>query len=247
MTKLYKKSELAFALAWIGVYCAVQSLSILLDDLIGVAQSAGAALCLLQAAVLFAFLKKNGLLRRYGLCRPCVPARRFLYYVPLVVLSTGNLWNGIAVRAPFTELLCHIALMLAVGFNEELIFRGLLFRALAKDGRRMAIVVSSVTFGLGHIVNLFNGSGMALAANLSQVVGAVAFGFLFVILYDRSASLLPCILAHAANNIFIAFASEAGLTPERRMAFRAAQLLIIAGYLLVLVRRLSQIREADGA
>ena len=63
--------------------------------------------------------------------------------------------------------------MLCVGFFEEVIFRGLLFQALAKENIETAVSVSSVTFGLGHILNLLNGSGMGLIANLCQIVGAV--------------------------------------------------------------------------
>lgn len=56
--------------------------------------------------------------------------------------------------------------------------------------------MSSVTFGIGHIVNLFNGSGMTLVANVCQMVCTVAFGFLFAVIFDRGGSLLPCIVAH---------------------------------------------------
>ena len=91
------------------------------------------------------------------------------------------------------------------GFVEEVIFRGLLFRALARDSVNMAIAVSSITFGLGHLLNLVNGSGAGLAENLFQVTGAIAIGFLFVILFHRGGSLWPCVIAHAAINIASAF------------------------------------------
>ncbi len=54
------------------------------------------------------------------------------------------------------EMLCHICLMLCVGFIEEVIFRGLLFRAIAKDNVKTAIIISSITFGTGHLLNLIN-------------------------------------------------------------------------------------------
>ena len=54
--------------------------------------------------------------------------------------------------------------MLCVGFWEEVIFRGLLFQAIAKDNIKSAVIISCVTFGIGHIINLFNGSGMDLSA-----------------------------------------------------------------------------------
>lgn len=90
--------------------------------------------------------------------------------------------------------------MLCVGFLEEMIFRGLLFAAIAKDNVKSAIVISSVTFGIGHIINLFNGSGMELVNNLCQIVFAIAVGFLLVTIFYRGGSLLPCILVHSAIN-----------------------------------------------
>ena len=48
--------------------------------------------------------------------------------------------------------------MLFVGVLEEVIFRGLLFLAMAKDSMKAAVIVSSVTFGMGHIVNLLSGA-----------------------------------------------------------------------------------------
>ena len=82
-----------------------------------------------KLVVLFTFLRKNGLQKRYGLCKSSVPARRFLFYVPLVILASGNLWNGAAVNYAPAETVCRIVCMLCVGFLEEVIFRGLLFAA----------------------------------------------------------------------------------------------------------------------
>lgn len=101
-------------------------------------------------------------MKRYGLCRPRIPARRFFYDVPLAILASGNLWNGVAVNYSPAGTACRVVCMLGVGFLEEVIFRGLLFTAIAKDNIKSAAVISSVTFGIGHIVNLINGSGMDL-------------------------------------------------------------------------------------
>ena len=81
------------------------------------------------------------------------------------------------VNYSWLEMVCHIILMLCVGFIEEVIFRGFLFKAIAKDNVKTAIIISSVTFGVGHLVNLVNGSGMELVANLFQIVGAIAYWF----------------------------------------------------------------------
>ena len=93
MKKLYEKNELTFAIVWIVVYCVLQSLANPLNKIIGVEYSASAVFCILQAIVLFVFIRKNNLQRRYGLCKSAVTARRFLYYVPLLVLASGNFWR----------------------------------------------------------------------------------------------------------------------------------------------------------
>ena len=176
--------------------------------------------------------------KRYGLCNSPVPAWRFLFYVPLVVLASGNLWNGVALNYSPTETVCRVVCMLCVGFLEEVIFRGLLFTAIAKNNVRSAIIISSVTFGIGHINNLVNGSGMGLISNLCQIVFAVAVGFLLVTIFYRSGSLLPCILVHSAINTLGTFANDAGLTIKTQLAQAAALILLTVGYTLILNRTL---------
>ena len=238
MKKLYEKNELTFAIVWIVVYCVLQSLANPLNNAIGVAYAASAAFCVLQTVVLFTFIRKNNLLKRYGLCKSPVPARRFLYYVPLVILASGNLWNGFALNYSPAETACRIVCMLCVGFLEEVIFRGLLFKAIAKDNIKSAVIISSMTFGIGHIINLFNGSGMALVNNLCQIVFAVAVGFLLVTIFYRGGSLLPCILVHSAINTLGTFANDADLTAEMRLLHLAILTAITVAYTLILTKTL---------
>ena len=238
MKKLYEKNELTFAIMWIVVYCVLQSLANPLNKAIGVDYAASAAFCVLQALLLFAFIRRNHLQKRYGLCKPSVSASRFLYYVPLVLLASGNLWNGVAVNSAPAETICRIVCMLCVGFLEEVIFRGLLFLAIAKDNIRSAIVISSVTFGIGHIINLINGSGMDLAGNLCQIVFAIAVGFLLVTIFSRGGSLLPCILVHSAINTLGTFANDADLTTEAHLLHLGILIVITVAYALILTRTL---------
>ena len=242
MKKLYEKNELTFAIAWIAAYCVLQSLANPLNKAIGVEYAASAAFCVLQTVVLFTFLRKNGLRKRYGLCRPSAPAGRFLYYVPLLILASGNLWNGTAVNYSPAETACRIVCMLCVGFLEEVIFRGLLFTAVAKDNIRSAVIISSVTFGMGHLINLLNGSGMDLGSNLCQIVFAIAVGFLLVTIFYRGGSLLPCILVHSAINTLGTFADDADLTAEMRLLHLAVLIVITVAYTLILTKTLPKKR-----
>ena len=234
MKKLYKKNELTFAIIWIAVYCVLQSLANLLNERIGIEYAASAVFCILQAVVLFAFIRKNNLQKRYGLCKSPVPAWRFFYYVPLLILASGNLWNGVAVNYSTAGTVCRIVCMLCVGFLEEVIFRGLLFAAIARDNIRSAIVISSVTFGIGHIINLFNGSGMNLANNLCQIVFAIAIGFLLVTIFYRGGSLLPCIFVHSAINVLSTFANNANAVVKSDIIQILVMILITVAYNLIL-------------
>ena len=244
MKKLYEKNELTFAIVWIVVYCVLQSLANPLNKVIGVAYAASAAFCVSQTGVLFAFIRKNNLQKRYGLCKSPVPARQFLYYLPLVVLASGNLWNGVALNYSLAETICRIVCMLCVGFLEEVIFRGLLFKAIARDNSKFAVMISSVTFGIGHIINLFNGSGMDLAGNLCQIVFAIAVGFLLVTIFYRGGSLLPCILVHAAINTLGTFANDANLTTEMHLLHLAVLVAVAVAYTLILTRTLPKAPQA---
>ena len=246
MKKLYEKNELTFAIVWIVIYCVLQSLANPINKAIGIEYAASAAFCVLQTVVLFAFIRKNNLQKRYGLCKSPVPACRFLYYVPLLILASGNLWNGVAVNYTPVETACRIVCMFCVGFLEEVIFRGLLFKAIAKDNIKSAVVISSVTFGIGHIINLFNGSGMDLVDNLCQIVFAIAVGFLLVTIFYRGGSLLPCIIVHSAINTLGTFANDMNLTTETHLFHLAVLIAVTVTYTLILTRMLPKKQWKEG-
>lgn len=245
MKKLYERNELTFSIVWIVIYCAVQSFANPLNEKIGIAYSASAVFCILQSVILLRFIRKAKLTERYGLCGSAVAARCFLYYVPLVVLATGNLWNGAATNYPPADAVCHIVCMLCVGLLEEVIFRGFLFKAIEKKNPKSAIIISSITFGIGHLVNLFNGSGMELLNNLCQICFAVAVGFLFVTIFYRGGSLLPCIFTHSAINVLATFADETGFTAEKQLLQTLILIIITAAYTFILTRTLPQKRQTD--
>ena len=238
MKKLYEKNEQTFAIVWIVIYCVLQSLANPLNEKIGIEYSASAIFCILQTIILFTFIRRNNLQKRYGLCKSPVPARRFLYYVPLFILATENLWNGVAVNYSLTETVCRIACMLCVGFLEEVIFRGFLFVSIAKDNVKSAIIISSVTFGIGHLINLFNGSGMDLVSNLCQICFAIAVGFLFVTIFYRGGSLFPCIIVHATINTLSTFANKTDITVEKHLIYIFVMIFITVAYNFILTRTL---------
>lgn len=141
----------------------------------------------------------------YGLTK-VKNVKEYLYFIPLIIIGTVNLWNGININNSTSEIIFHILTMINVGFIEEIIFRGFLFKMMEKDNLKSAIVVSSITFGIGHIINLLNGAD--LIPTLMQICYAISIGFLFVIIFYKSKSLIPCIITHSLINALSIFNVE---------------------------------------
>ena len=233
MKKLYDKSELNFGLVWIGVYCIGMSVFDEVSRRIGVESCASAVFAVTISLLLLFWLKKHGLRERFGLCLPTAPAKAFLFYIPLIIITLRNLWGGVELHYDAVGTICFVIKMLCVGFLEELIFRGFLFRVMSRDSIKWAVVVSSITFGLGHILNLVNGSGMSLAENLTQIVFAILIGFLYVIIFYRGGSLWPCIISHGVFNSLSAFSAS-----SESMVQLVLLCMLVVAYALVLLSTL---------
>ena len=129
MKNLYDKNEVTFAVVWIVIYCViVGSLRGSFGD--------GSPWPLLGLAGLTArtiiFVRRNGLQKKYGLAEWPSDRKKFLYFIPMWILVTGNLWGGIHPDYEGFSLFCAVITMALVGYLEEVIFRGFLFRALLK-------------------------------------------------------------------------------------------------------------------
>ncbi len=132
--------------------------------------------------------------------------KKYLYFIPLGLILTVNLWNGFNINYGIREMIFYILNMLNVGFIEEVIFRGFLFKMMEKDNLKRAIIVCSITFGLGHIVNLFMGA--EFIPTLLQIGYATSIGYLFVLIFYKSKSLVPCIITHSIMNALSVFNIE---------------------------------------
>ena len=194
MRKVFEKHETLFCMLLIIVYIAVNSLCIqnfgytsCVSFIVNTILSA----CLVGIVLL---LKKSAY---YGFAKVQNP-KKYLYFIPLAVIISVNLWNGFNINHSAREIVFHILTMINIGFIEELIFRGFLFRMMEKNNLKSAIIVSALTFGIGHIVNLLNGA--ALIPTLMQICYAAATGYLFAVIFHKSKSLIPCIVTHCLVN-----------------------------------------------
>lgn len=200
---MFTKNDLRFALLWIAIYCAI---SIPIRGSYGDESPAMFIALAVIAVGIFCFVKKYDLKKEYGLVKWVCSAKDYLFFIPVLILATGNLWGGFGIAYSGIDQLFAVLSMALIGFIEEMIFRGFLFRALLKrDSIPVAITITAVTFGIGHIVNLLAGQGDL--ETLIQVFFAVAWGFLFTFIFYKSGSLLICILVHSLVDVFSKFAS----------------------------------------
>ena len=227
MRKLYEDKPVLFAVLWIVLYVVgIGSLRGSYGD-----DSLQMLLGLVAvSAALLLIVRLLGIRKELGMTRWLQNGRKLLWLLPMWVLATGNLWGGIGVRyEPINTLMAVLSFML-VGVAEEIIFRGFLFNGMRRTGSlTVAVVVSAITFGMGHIVNLL--TGHATMETLVQVLFAVAWGFLFTFAYLKGGSLLPCIAIHGLIDVFSVFARDNEIAHWAYIAATVAVAVIFCLYL----------------
>lgn len=202
MKKFFLKHETLCAILLIILYVVINSFCL---NSFGLTDYRTALVNTAFSALLIALTVALGRVRYYGLTMPR-DAKNYLWFLPLLLIISVNLWGGINTSHTTNEILFHTISMINVGFIEEIIFRGFLFKMMAQNGIKSAVIVSALTFGVGHIVNLFNGADVI--PTLLQICYAAAIGFLFVIIFLKSGSLIPCIITHCAVNSLSIFSVE---------------------------------------
>ena len=203
--ELYLKKEILFAVLWIVAYCVV--LGTIRGDFGDDSIYMLIALLVFTAGII-AFVKTNHLEEKYGLDGWPKDTKRYLFFIPVWILATGNIWGGFAPTYKSASLAYAVLSMILVGFVEEMIFRGFLFRAmLLKNKKIVAIIVSAVTFGIGHIINLF--TGYAGFETVIQIIFAISWGFIFTMVCYKSESIIPCIIAHSVIDVLSKLGAEA--------------------------------------
>lgn len=200
MNTLMQKKPVLHAVIWILAYIATVSIGDSLSAAAGISYGTGAMLLALSS-VLVLYLKKHDGFRIFGIAKVTrQDARKVLFYLPLALLASVQFASGIDRSKSVADIAAVCLLMFGTGFIEELLFRGFLFQGIRKkSGINRAIVISGITFGLGHIVNLARGYGYAELAG--QIVVAIAVGIVLALLVAVTKNIMPGVLFHIVFNI----------------------------------------------
>lgn len=142
-----------------------------------------------------------------------------LLSLPAILVAVNNLpiialARGTALLVYGAEFIAVFAFeCLAVGFFEEVTFRGIVFPLVLQKtgtsvkGRLQAMIFSSAMFGFLHIVNLLNGfsGGVFLQMGYSFLIGAMLSVAMF-----QGAGVVTCAIIHGVYNFCGMLISELG-------------------------------------
>ena len=135
MREIYEKSELRFALIWIGIYVVLMSVADGVSEAVGAAKIVTAPICAGLVLAMYLWIRRNGLKEKYGLCPFQGSAKQYLFFIPLVLLTSTNLWWGVRMNYSPAETALYVVSMLCVGFLEEVDLPGLPVQSSVPDER----------------------------------------------------------------------------------------------------------------
>ena len=199
MSKFFEKNELFICILLIVIYLISNSLCMQEFEIGSIPTVVVNILLTLVICIFIKFMKLN----EYLCLNKVKDSKKYLYFFPLILIISVNLWNGINLSLSIKEIILYILAMIFIGFLEEIIFRGFLLQMMLKDNEKVAIIVTSLTFGIGHIINLLNGA--EVLSTVLQIIYAVSIGYLFAIIVIKSKSIWPCIVTHSMVNALSVF------------------------------------------
>lgn len=235
MENYYRIRKTILALLTIFIFFFAQGAVVIMGGLEGVMapliQGVIIWFCAFAAIIIYAI--KDHSLQGIGM-RGMVAGsgKKCLYFVPLVVVALCSFAGGLEVSEP-VFLLANLFLTLGVGFTEEIYFRGIICNVWKSKSIKSSVVISSVLFGVLHIMNVMGGAG--IAETILQICFAFAYGVIMAVIFVDTSSIWPCILLHAFHD-FCGFITADGPI-ERAIIVGGIQFIVLLGYCIFMIRR----------
>lgn len=188
---------------WIMMYGIIYSFSERFSKLFGENHILTVFAIMLYIVVLNIFLKKRKRLSVYGICFPKHWRKKDIgWLMPLLSFPFINMYLK-GNQTMLQNSLITFLLMLFTVFLEELLFRGYLlvylFEKYGIDNKWIGMIISSVLFGMFHIVNLFQGADISYT--MIQMLCACGIGLCLCVLVAHYKSIFPGVIVHYLINI----------------------------------------------
>jgi membrane protease YdiL (CAAX protease family) len=154
-------------------------------------------------------------------------SNKVLWYIPLLAIEILPLvFYGFSSDITWIQYIILAIFTIAVGFNEEIYFRGLALKALAQKGKKKAIIGSSIVFGVLHLANALNGKNPLYL--VLQMLFAFLVGFVLAEIVSITKSLWLVIIWHATHDFISSTTSEA--LDQNALIILAIQVVILLVY-----------------
>jgi len=143
-----------------------------------------------------------------------------------ILITLSVTWPGGSPTPTIGQLLGDIVFYFVfVGFSEELLFRGVVYRAFDEwRGARWAIWGSALMFGVYHV-------GWQGAA----AVGTVLFGVIFAVIRWRAGSIVGLVIVHGLMDVMASLMLPNFEMQQLRQITLSYPLMLISGYALILM------------
>lgn len=148
-----------------------------------------------------------------------------LYYLPAVIMELVGFAFGFS-TVSISFILAVIFFTLAVGFAEEIYFRGLIFKILEVKSIKKAILISSIIFAVTHLCNLIGGADIQYT--VIQLIFAFVFGIVVAEVIYLTKSLIPVILWHFLHDCISCIQKVPHIN---KLGIQAIMLIIYAVYM----------------
>ncbi len=206
MKQSYSQKHPYWSVILIGLLCTfLTALGSAVPQIIGlepyVQRAVTTAFLLVSIILGIIIMKKSGRsFAEYGFRKTeKASIRKVWWYIPLILIeiipiAVAGLEDGITALQYIIMLLFTVA----VGFNEEIYFRGLAFQVISVKGRKNAIIWTSMVFGILHLFNAL--SGKNTLDLILQMLFAFLVGFVLAEVVSITKSLWALIIWHAAHD-----------------------------------------------
>lgn len=170
--------------------------------------------------------------RDYGFCRIEKNSMKMVWaYIPLILVEVVSIvMCGFSITISVLPLLFFT---LAVGFNEEIFFRGLILKYVNQKSLKQGTIISSTLFGLLHAGNLLGGAD--LLYTVLQIIFAFLVGLVLAEVTIITKSLWVPITWHVIHN-FISFQGGNALD-KKVIIVNIIQVAILFLYFMILWKR----------
>lgn len=227
MRNFFKNKRILHAVIWILIYLFIVSIGDSLNQELKVSVITP-ILLIIMAVILGVYIKidKSVTLIHNDKTKKRSSLAYLLMYIPLFLLAIIQFIFGIDTNLGTDTVIMIILSMIGVGFIEELLFRGFLLTSIKqKSNQSRAIIISGITFGLGHIINLTRGYDYGTL--ISQIILAIIIGLILGMLYVYTKTLIPGILFHILFNISGSISNQ---TQSQSLLLLGLMLLIAIPY-----------------